>query len=228
MTLPHIRRSIAATVAAVAVLACGGASGSVRTSPRPATTARGDLSTAAQARPDSNRYPYTDADVHFMSAMISHHAQAIVMAGMAPTHDASNAVRRLAERVANAQEDEIRTMQVWLRDRRLPVPEASPTGMKMKHGGVEHDMLMPGMLTAAQMKQLDAARGKEFDRLFLTFMIQHHKGAVSMVRDLFGSYGAGLDETVFKFASDVNVDQSTEIERMQTMLISLLIDKRSP
>lgn len=228
MTLPHIRRSIAATVAAVAVLACGGASGSVRTSPRPATTARGDLSTAAQARPDSNRYPYTDADVHFMSAMISHHAQAIVMAGWAPTHDASDAVRRLAERVVNAQEDEIRTMQVWLRDRRLPVPEASPTGMKMKHGGVEHDMLMPGMLTAAQMKQLDAARGKEFDRLFLTFMIQHHKGAVSMVRDLFGSYGAGLDETVFKFASDVNVDQSTEIERMQTMLISLLIDKRSP
>jgi uncharacterized protein (DUF305 family) len=83
------------------------------------------------------------------------------------------------------------------------------------------------MLTEAQMKELDAARGTEFDRLFLTFMIQHHKGAVSMVRDLFGSYGAGLDETVFKFASDVNVDQSTEIERMQNMLMSLLLDKRS-
>jgi uncharacterized protein (DUF305 family) len=86
---------------------------------------------------------------------------------------------------------------------------------------------MPGMLTEAQMKQLDAARGTEFDRLFLTFMIQHHQGAVTMVKDLFGSYGAGLDETVFKFASDVNVDQTTEIERMQLMLMPLLLEKRS-
>jgi uncharacterized protein (DUF305 family) len=186
------------------------------------------VSTAVQAKPDSTRYPYTEADVRFMSHMIGHHAQAIVMAGLAPTHDASDAIRRLAERIVNAQQDEIRTMQQWLRERRLPVPEARPTGMTMTHGGVEHEMLMPGMLTPAQMKQLDAARGKDFDRLFLTFMIQHHKGAVSMVKDLFGSYGAGLDETVFKFASDVNVDQSTEIERMQTMLIALLIDTRSP
>jgi uncharacterized protein (DUF305 family) len=211
----------------VAVTACSSAAGSTRTSPQAATSAPGELSAVAEARPDSARYPYTEADVRFMSGMISHHAQALVMAGWAPTHDASDAVRRLAERVINAQQDEIGTMQRWLRDRRLPVPEARPTGMKMTHGGVEHDMLMPGMLTAAQMKELDEARGKEFDRLFLTFMIQHHQGAVSMVKELFGSYGAGLDETVFKFASDVNVDQSTEIERMQTMLIALLLDKRS-
>jgi uncharacterized protein (DUF305 family) len=227
MTLSHLRWGTAALAATVALTACSGATGSARTVPQPITSAPGGLAAVAQAKPDSARYPYTDADVHFMSGMIGHHAQAIVMAGWVPTHGASDPVRRLAERVVNAQQDEIATMQRWLRDRRLPVPEARPTGMKMTHGGVEHEMLMPGMLTDAQMKELDAARGPEFDRLFLTFMIQHHKGAVSMVRDLFGTYGAGLDETVFKFASDVNVDQSTEIERMQTMLISLLLDKRS-
>jgi uncharacterized protein (DUF305 family) len=93
----------------------------------------------------------------------------------------------------------------------------------MKHvmAGQEHVMLMPGMLTEAQMKELDAARGEEFDRLLLTFMIQHHKGAVSMVRDLFAARGAGQDETVFKFASDVEVDQTTEINRMAEMLFAL-------
>jgi uncharacterized protein (DUF305 family) len=218
-----------ALVATVSMTACGGATGSARTAPRPpATSVRVEVSDVAQARPDSTRYPYTEADVRFMQHMIGHHAQAIAMADLAPTHDASAAIRRLAERIINAQQDEIRTMQQWLRERRLPVPEARPAGMTVTHGGVEHEMLMPGMLTPAQMKQLDEARGKAFDRLFLTFMIQHHQGAVSMVKDLFGSYGAGLDETVFKFASDVNVDQSTEIERMQTMLIALLIDTRSP
>jgi uncharacterized protein (DUF305 family) len=87
--------------------------------------------------------------------------------------------------------------------------------------GVEHTMLMPGMLTETQMKQLDAARGPEFDRLFLTFMMQHHRGAVSMVKDLFATYGAGQDETVFKFASDVNVDQTTEIARMEKLLTQI-------
>jgi uncharacterized protein (DUF305 family) len=95
-------------------------------------------------------------------------------------------------------------------------------------GGMEHEMLMPGMLTDEQMAQLDQARGAEFDRLFLQRMIQHHRGAVSMVQDLFGSYGAAQDETVFKFASDVNVDQSTEITRMQKMLASLTLGVSLP
>jgi uncharacterized protein (DUF305 family) len=112
-------------------------------------------------------------------------------------------------------------MQQWLADRLQPVPEANPAGMKVNVGGVEHVHLMPGMLTEAQMKQLDQARGEEFDRLFLTFMIQHHRGAVEMVNVLFGTYGAGQDETVFKFASDVNVDQSTEIARMEIMVQAL-------
>jgi uncharacterized protein (DUF305 family) len=93
--------------------------------------------------------------------------------------------------------------------------------MKMMMNGTEHDMLMPGMLTEPQMQQLDAARGPDWDRLFLADMIQHHRGAVSMVHDLFESYGAAQDEQVFKFASDVNVDQSTEIARMEKMLATL-------
>ena len=190
----------------------------MHTSPQPAAGARADSFAIARARADSARYPYTVADVRFMSGMIGHHAQAIVMSGWAPTHEADPSVRRLAERIINAQQDEIATMQRWLRNRRLPVPEAGATGMKMRMGGAEHEMLMPGMLTEAQMRQLDQARGPEFDRLFLTFMIQHHRGAVSMVKDLFGSRGAGQDETVFKFASDVSVDQSTEIARMEKML----------
>ena len=148
------------------------------------------------------------------------------MAGWAPTHGAESSVRILAERIINGQQDEIATMQRWLRDRGQPVPEASPRGTKMN--GHEHHMLMPGMLTGAQMKQLDQARGQEFDRLFLTFMIQHHKGAVSMVKDLFGSRGAAQEETVFKFANDVSVDQSTEIARMETMLATLSSETQSP
>jgi uncharacterized protein (DUF305 family) len=96
-------------------------------------------------------------------------------------------------------------------------------GMKMVMNGMEHVMLMPGMLSETQMNQLDAARGPEFDRLFLAYMIQHHRGAVSMVKDLFDTYGAGQDETVFKFASDVNVDQTTEIARMEKMLAALTL-----
>lgn len=182
-----------------------------------------DTAAIAKAAADSARYPYTEADVEFMSGMISHHAQAILMARWGPSHDAGSSVRILCERIINAQTDEIAIMQLWLQDRRKPVPEASPKGMKMMMKGVEHVMLMPGMLSEAQLTQLDQARGKEFDRLFLVFMIQHHKGAVTMVQDLFGSYGAGHDQTVFKFASDVNVDQITEVARMEKMLAAVLL-----
>jgi uncharacterized protein (DUF305 family) len=156
-----------------------------------------------------------------MSGMISHHAQAIKMAKWSATHGASPAVIRLSERIATSQADEIVLMQSWLRDRRQPVPEPDPAGMKMTMGGTEHVMLMPGMLTAEQMAKLDAARGKEFDRLFLTFMIQHHEGAITMVRELFSAPGAGQDETIFQFANDVEIDQETEIARMKQMLLEM-------
>jgi uncharacterized protein (DUF305 family) len=212
--------------AAVVVAACASApKTAVQTAPQPA---RADVAALTRARTDSARHPYTEADVYFMSGMIGHHAQAIVMARWAPTHGARPSVRTLAERIINAQQDEIATMQQWLRDRGQPVPDARATGMKMTMNGMEHEMLMPGMLTPTQMQQLDAARDAEFDRLFLTFMIQHHRGAVSMVKDLFASTGAAQEETVFKFASDVNVDQSTEIARMERMLAALALEGRSP
>jgi uncharacterized protein (DUF305 family) len=215
-------RPIALLVAALLSGACGSSRQESAGAPAPKPPANAaELAAIAKARADSNRLVSTDADATFMTGMIGHHAQAIVMAGWAPSHGASSSIQILCARIINAQQDEIATMQRWLGDRGLPVPEPTPGPMKMKMNGVEHEMLMPGMLTADQMQQLDQARGPEFDRLFLTFMIQHHKGAVSMVKDLFASYGAAQDETVFKFANDVSVDQTTEIARMEKMLAAL-------
>ena len=168
------------------------------------------------------QHAYTAADIQFMNGMIAHHAQALLMAGWAQSHGASPSILTLTSRITNAQTDEIAGMQKWLRDRHQLVPEANPHGMTMKMDGMEHTMLMPGMLTDAQLKQLDEARGKEFDRLFLTFMIQHHQGAVTMVKDLFDTYGAAQDISVFKLASDISADQTTEIERMQRMLAAAI------
>ncbi len=185
------------------------------------------MSPVEKARADSTLWPYTKADIDFMSGMIHHHAQAIVMARLAPTNNAGSSVSILCARIINAQNDEIAVMQQWLRERNQTVPEPNPKGMKMVMDGVEHVMPMPGMLTDQQMTELTAARGKEFDQLFLKYMIQHHQGAVEMVKTLISSRGAALDETVFKVASDINVDQETEIARMQKMLFNLLTDKPS-
>jgi uncharacterized protein (DUF305 family) len=165
--------------------------------------------------------PHTEADVQFMAGMIPHHAQAVRIARWAPTHAQSNAVKVLAERIVVAQQDEIRLIQTWLGDRRLPVPPADATHHRMTMGGVQHDMLMPGMLTDEELAQLEGARGLDFDRLFLTYMIRHHQGAVQMVDRLFDSAGAAQDETVFRLASDIYADQTTEIARMQDMLEAL-------
>ena len=196
--------------------------------PGAAQVTSADLVAIARARADSARLPYTEADVFFMQGMIGHHAQAVVISGWAPTHGAGESLRVLAARIINAQFDDIALMQRWLRDRSQTVPDAVPAPMKMKMGGMVHEMMMPGMLSDAQMKQLDAARGIEFDRLYLRFMIQHHEGAVLMVRDLFATDGAGQDEIVFKFASDVNVDQTTEITRMQRMRVDAEFGPRLP
>src|SRR5262245_60309866 len=168
--------------------------------------------------PGLGQLPYTDADVEFMSGMTPHHAQAVIMAGWAPTHGARQDVAVLCERIVVGQRDEIATMQGWLSDRGLPVPDATSTRHRMTMNGVTHDMLMPGMLTDEEMAELDRARGPDFDRLFLTGMIKHHQGAIDMVDVLFKAYGAAQDELVFKFSSDVFADQSTEIARMNEML----------
>ena len=162
---------------------------------------------------------YTAADVHFMAGMIAHHAQAVLIAGWAPSRAASAAVRALCERIVVGQRDEIVLMQRWLREHNQEVPPADPRGHIMP--GMDHPMLMPGMLTPEQMAQLDAARGREFDRLFLTFMIQHHQGALTMVAQLLAAPGAAQDGPVFRFAADVNADQTTEIDRMSGMLDAL-------
>jgi uncharacterized protein (DUF305 family) len=179
-----------------------------------------------KARPDLVRQPFSQADVDFMAGMIPHHAQAVLIAGWAVSHGARPDVRILCERIVVAQRDEIEFMRNWLRDRDQPVPDANATHHRMKMNGVEHDMLMPGMLTPEQLADLDKARGADWDRLFLLGMIRHHEGALKMVDDLFASYGALQDDDVYKFASDIYADQTTEIDRMQKMLAGP--DKRSP
>jgi uncharacterized protein (DUF305 family) len=161
-----------------------------------------------------------------MSGMIHHHAQALLMAGWAPTHGASPSVRALCERIVVGQGDEIALIQRWLGDRHEAVPQVDSTHHMMP--GMDHSPLMPGMLTADQLALLDRARGPEFDRLVLASMIEHHKGALTMVDQLFASQGAGEEEGVYRFASDVYADQSTEIERMERMLITLAPGTSSP
>jgi uncharacterized protein (DUF305 family) len=158
------------------------------------------------------------ADAQFLSGMIHHHAQAILMSEWSATHGASEQIRTLSQRIIVSQRDEIKLMQLWLRDHGEPAPEPSAQGQRMVMNGVEHTMLMPGMLTEERMAQLERARGSEFDRLFLEFMIQHHRGAQKMVEDLFATHGGGVNDLIYKIASDTFADQGSEIDRMQRML----------
>jgi uncharacterized protein (DUF305 family) len=171
-------------------------------------------------RPDLVRAPYSEADIDFMAGMIPHHAQAVLIAGWAASHGARPDVRVLCERIVVGQRDEIAMMRTWLRDRGQAVPDANATHHRMKMNGVEHDMLMPGMLTPEELARLDKAQGAEWDRLFLEAMIRHHQGALKMVDDLYDAHGAMQDEDVFKFVSDLYADQTIEIDRMQKMLVS--------
>lgn len=216
--------STSITLATTVLAACSAATTVPAAQPTPAANSA-PVAVAVPVTPttiaDSSKV--TAADIRFMTGMIGHHAQAIVMAKMAPSHGANSQIRTLAGRIINAQQDEIALMSQFLRDHKQPVPEPS-ADMHAMHDMGEH-ALMPGMLTHEQMMQLDAARGREFDELFLRFMIQHHQGAVTMVKDLFATNGAAQDDLVFKLASDVNVDQTTEIARMQRMLGDLIIGK---
>ncbi len=178
----------------------------------------------AQAADSAGDPGYVAGDAKFMTGMIGHHAQAVLIAGWAPTHGASPSIIRLTERIVVGQQDEIQLMETWLRDRGEPVPDSSHAG----HVGMDHAMHMPGMLSAAQLDSLDNARGPAFDRLFLTYMIQHHMGAIVMVNELFATHGAGQDEPTFRLASNIYADQTTEIARMQKMLAALDAEGTSP
>jgi uncharacterized protein (DUF305 family) len=141
------------------------------------------------------------------------------MAAMATTHGASTRVQLLCKKIALSQRDEIGFMRVWLQFRKQEVPDTAPHSMVMDMPGMA--MNMPGMLTAAQMKALDGARGVTFDSLFLVGMIQHHRSALKMVADLLDAPPSGQESEIFRFISDVATDQRAEIDVMQQMIYNL-------
>jgi uncharacterized protein (DUF305 family) len=208
-----VNRTLHKAIFATSIFA--GACAARTTSPVPAP--RNEAVTAPEVHQHTMQLPatagpgFTVADVRFMQDMIGHHAQAIVMAALAPSHGASSKVLQLAQKIDISLRDEIEMMKQWLRDRQQQVPDDAHL----------HMMRMPGMLTPEQMTQLGAARGRDFDRLFLTFMIQHHEGALSMVETLFAAPGAGQDSDIFRFATDVDADQRDEIFVMRTLLDTL-------
>ena len=217
---------LAPVAAIVAFAACASSSASARGPAAPEPSADHAAHKPAQHHEQSQVQEhlratagpgYTVADVRFMQHMIGHHAQALVMAAMAPTHGASDRMLQLAEKIDISQRDEIAFMKQWLAER----GQAVPPDDHMAHSA------MPGMLSAEQMARLDAARGAEFERLFLRFMIRHHEGALQMVDELFDAPGAGQDPDIFRFATDVDADQRDEIHVMQIML-DTLTNPRSP
>lgn len=196
--------------------------------------------TAAEAV-DLSRTTYTPGDVAFMQHMIVHHAQAVEMVALLRAQGADPTVKLMGERIAMSQEAEMALMRDWLMQRGQPVemPGMGHAGMDhsahMNHAGMDHGgtsqggmampasdtPLMPGMLSPRQMQTLAAARGAEFDRLFLEGMIQHHQGALGMVEDLLAQPNAAEDPMLSDFTTSVVGDQSMEILRMQSLLSDL-------
>ncbi len=158
----------------------------------------------------------TPADVRFMQGMIAHHAQAITLVALVPDRGASDGVRLVAERIGRSQGDEIALIERWLTEHGEEIPDPA-RGYQLRSSASE-PVMMPGMLTPEELAELEAAAGAEFDRLFLVRMIRHHEGALTMVRELFESEGAGEESVIFEFAVDVDSDQRIEIVRMVRML----------
>jgi uncharacterized protein (DUF305 family) len=162
---------------------------------------------------DPSGVRHTAADVRFMQGMIGHHAQALEMTALLPTRTTRADLRALARRIEASQADEMAMMKEWLTQRGEALPDA--------HAHHGHGALMPGMLTPDEMQQLRAAQGTAFERLFLEGMIRHHEGALTMVRELFETAGAGQEPELFAFASDVEADQAMEIRRMRALVKEL-------
>ena len=195
---------------------------------KPAVVQPGAPGAPSKALPPSTQAtlpPRSPADAEFMQGMIVHHAQAVEMTAMIPSHTQNKDLRSLGARISSSQSDEIKFMKRWLAARGESVQKGMPKmpGMDMSHDK-SHDAshgtmaLMPGMLTPQQMEALQKAKDTEFDRLFLLGMIQHHNGALTMVKDLFDTAGAGQDAELFNFASDADNTQRAEIRIMETML----------
>ena len=165
--------------------------------------------------------PFSPKDVEFMQGMIMHHGQAVEMTAMIESRTENKEIRLLGARISQSQSDEIKFMKRWLELRQQPtsMPMPDMSSMDMSSGDHHHHhALMPGMLSAEQMDALRKAKGAEFDRLFLEGMIQHHTGALIMVKELFETAGAGQDAELFNFATDVDTSQRAEIKIMQTLL----------
>jgi uncharacterized protein (DUF305 family) len=213
-------------VASALVLACAFAA----SAQEPVVVQPGAPGQPTKTLPSSTRAqlpPTGQKDIEFMQGMIMHHQQAVEMTALIPTHSTNKELRVLGDRISHSQADEIRFMKRWL------ITRGQSTEMKMDMSGMDmgsmnmggmnmsQPMLMPGMLTATQMAMLRNANGKEFDRLFLEGMIQHHGGALTMVKDLYASAGAGQDAELFTFTTDVDSGQRAEIRIMQSMLDKL-------
>ena len=165
----------------------------------------------AREAADLSQLRYTAAEIRFMQGMIGHHWQAVEMTALIAARTSRPDLQLLGKRIEVSQADEIRMMGDWLKARGEPIPDSH------EHHAADA-VLMPGMLTADEMKRLSDASGTDFDRLFLEFMIRHHEGALVMVEALFASEGAGQQSDIFAFASDVDTDQRMEISRMTAML----------
>jgi len=188
--------------------------------PQPVVVQPGAPGMPTKTLPPSTRAvlpPSSVANVEFMQGMIHHHAQAVEMTALIASHTENKNLRSLGARICSSQSDEIKFMKRWLAARGESVPKEVPNmpGMDMSRDQLP---LMPGMLTPEQMEALRQAKGREFDRLFLLGMIQHHNGALTMVKDLFDTAGAGQDAEIFNFATDADNSQRAEIRIMQTML----------
>jgi uncharacterized protein (DUF305 family) len=197
----------------------------VENRPQPVVVQPGAPGRPSQKLPLSTRAqlpPLSAKDVEFMQGMIMHHAQAVEMTALINERTANEKLRLLGSRISHSQADEMKYMERWLKLRgepaSMPMPAMQHTpGMDMsKHH--HHEMMMPGMLTKEQMDALKAAKDAEFDRLFLQGMIQHHKGALVMVEELFNTAGSGQDSELFNFATDVDSGQRAEIKIMESML----------
>lgn len=219
------RAAVLCASLAVAVLFLPAARAQQPDSAKPVVVQPGPPGAPSKTLPSSTRGslpPRSPADVEFMQGMIMHHEQAVEMTAMISSHTQNKDLRTLGARISSSQSDEIKFMKRWLAARGESVPNPMPEmsdkdmpGMDMPHQTMT---LMPGMLTPEQMEALRKAKGADFDHLFLAGMIQHHNGALTMVKDLFDTAGAGQDAEIFNFATDADNTQRAEIKIMQSML----------
>ena len=207
-------RVAAGILLVTAVAACRTGAGSSPAIIQPGAPGQAGRVIPAAEATDLSKVQATPADVKFMQGMIGHHQQAIEMVDLLNTRSASPEMKKLGMRISVSQVDEIRMMQDWLKARNAPLPDPHAHHQPGAH-------LMPGMLTADEMARLGAAKGAEFDRLFLEGMIKHHGGALIMVDELFASPGAAQESGIYAFASDVVADQRMEMDRMAAMLREL-------